>query len=175
MKMIQKNNSFHNATPKGGKKTKSDIWITPKWIIDKIGPFDLDPCGFLPENGPIVKTAENYFTVDMDGLSQNWYGKVFVNFPYSESFKWLEKSKNEYLSGNVEYIIILCFARTETKAWQNNVKYATGINFINKRIKFLDEYGIEHSNGNCPSSLIAFGEKGFDKIKNIDGILVKIC
>lgn len=22
----------------------SDEWYTPKWVIDELGPFDLDPC-----------------------------------------------------------------------------------------------------------------------------------
>lgn len=48
------------------------------------------------------------------------------------------------------------------------------MNFINKRIKFLNSNGIEMSNGNAPSVLIAFGEEAFERIKNIDGIVCEI-
>jgi hypothetical protein len=26
----------------------TDSWITPKWLIDRLGPFDLDPCACSP-------------------------------------------------------------------------------------------------------------------------------
>lgn len=55
--------NFHNATQEGPQNTLTDVWITPQWIIDKIGVSTLDPCGFLKEDGnPIVQTALNYFT-----------------------------------------------------------------------------------------------------------------
>jgi len=166
--------NFTNANKFGPQNTETDIWLTPQWIIDKIGPFDLDPCGHLPNGKPIVKTAENYFTEQNNGLTQPWFGDVFVNFPYSDSFEWLKKCKDEFLSGRVASITVLCFARTETKAWQENVNQATGINLIKKRVKFLTKDGVEKSNGNAPSCLIAFGESAFSKIKNIEGIIVRI-
>lgn len=166
--------NFTNANKLGPSATQTDVWLTPQWIIDKIGPFDLDPCAHLPNGKPIVETASNYFTEEQDGLKQEWFGDVFVNFPYSDGKKWLDKCRKESEKPNVKSITVLCFARTETQAWQQNVKYATGINFINKRVKFLDKDGIERGNGNAPSCLIAFGDTAFEKIKNIDGILVTL-
>jgi hypothetical protein len=168
--------SFHNANKSGGKHTGSDTWITPSWIIEKMGIFDLDPCGYLQDGvNPIVKTADNYFTESDNGLNKEWFGNVFVNFPYSQSREWLNKCKYEYLNNKeVKSIVVLCFVRSETKAWQENVKYATGINLINKRVKFLNYLGEERGNGNAPSCLIAFGENAFERIKNIDGILLNV-
>jgi phage N-6-adenine-methyltransferase len=163
--------SFHAATPQGAKHTTTDTWITPQNIIEVIGISDLDPCGFLPENGkPIVQTANNYFTEKDNGLAQDWssYKTVFVNFPYSQSKEWMEKCRKEHLKGCE--IIILCFVRSDTVAWQNNVKSATGINLISKRIKFLDSNGQVRSNGNAPSAFIAFGEEAFKRIKKINGL-----
>lgn len=51
--------------------------------------------------------------------------------------------------------------------------YRTGINLINKRIKFLTADGIEKGNGNCPSVLIAWGENAFNRIKNADGLIFR--
>lgn len=166
-------NKFQNATPNGPKKTGSDVWLTPPNVIEKIGPFDLDPCAWLPNDKPIVQTAKKYFTEKENGLEQKWEGMVFVNFPYSQSYQWLKKCKDEYLKGDCE-IIVLCFVRSETKAWQENVPYATGINLINKRIKFLDKNGIEKGNGNAPSCLIAFGNDAFERIEKVDGIICSI-
>jgi phage N-6-adenine-methyltransferase len=165
--------TFHNATKLGPENTISDVWLTPKWIIDTIGPFDLDPCGHLPEGKPIIETANKYFTENENGLSQDWspYKVVFVNPPYSDLRNWLNKCKEESFKG--VQIIVLCFVRSETKAWQDNVKHSSGINLINKRIKFLDANGIERGNGNAPSALIAFGEEAFNRIKRIDGLIFK--
>ena len=32
----------HNGRHK--PKVSTDEWYTPRWIIDELGPFDLDPC-----------------------------------------------------------------------------------------------------------------------------------
>lgn len=40
----------HNPT------TSTDDWYTPRWLIDTLGPFDLDPCA-APENVRPFPTA----------------------------------------------------------------------------------------------------------------------
>lgn len=167
-------NKFQQATPQGPGNTVTDVWCSPQWIIDKIGISDLDPCGHLPNGQPIVQTAFNYFTEKENGLIQDWskYKTVFVNFPYSDSYEWLKKCHEEAAKGCE--IIVLCFCRTETRAWSHFVKSATGINLITKRVKFLTGEGVEKTNGNAPSCLIAWGEKAYQRIKNVDGIYVRI-
>lgn len=52
--------------------SKSDEWATPFWLFDELdGEFDfnLDPC-CTKEN----KKCSKYFTIEQDGLSQNWGG-----------------------------------------------------------------------------------------------------
>lgn len=166
--------SFQSVTPQGPTKTGTDTWITPQWIIDKIGISDLDPCGWLPNGQPIVRTALNYFDESTNGLNKDWtsFKSVFVNFPYSQSREWLKKCKEEAKRGCE--IIVLCFVRSDTKAWQENVKFATGLNLINRRVKFLDSQGTEKGNGNAPSCLIAFGEESFKRIKNVNGIITRM-
>lgn len=166
--------NFHNATQLGPANTLTNVWLTPPWIIDKIGISDLDPCGHLPDGKPVVRTANSYFTEENDGLSQDWseYKTIFVNPPYSDLKAWLKKCKEEAANGCE--IITLCFVRSETRAFQENVKSATGINLINKRIKFLTHLGEEKSNGNAPSCLIAWGEKAYNKIKNVDGVYFRV-
>lgn len=166
-------NKFQQATPAGANNTITDTWITPKWIIDAIGLSDLDPCGWTPNGSPVVQTAKKYITEDQNGLSTQWSGSVFCNPPYSDLKTWLEKCA-EYHENTGSQVIILCFVRSETRAFQQNIKSATGINLINKRIKFLDSFGNEKGNGNAPSCLIAYGEEAFERIKNIDGIYCRI-
>jgi hypothetical protein len=112
-----------------------------------------------------------YFTEDQDGLALPWSGSVFCNFPYSQSKPWMKRCAEHGMSGND--VIVLCFARSDTKAWQENVKSSTGINLINRRVSFLGGDGCEHTNGNAPSCLIAWGEDAFQRIRNVDGICLR--
>lgn len=165
--------SFQSATPQGAAHTTTDTWITPRWIIDAIGISDLDPCAYLVDGRPLVETAKKYITEEQDGLKTSWSGTIFCNFPYSDGKIWMEKCRKYYEETGCD-VIILCFARSDTKAWQENVRRATGINLINRRIKFLDRMGVERGNGNAPSVLIAFGEAAYKRIGKVDGILCRI-
>lgn len=55
-------------------------WYTPKFIIDSLGEFDLDPCA---PSVPLFKTAEVMYNEFDDGLAQKWEGRVWLNPPYS--------------------------------------------------------------------------------------------
>ncbi len=49
----------------------TDEWYTPKWIIDALGEFDLDPCA--PEHR-LWNTAKRHITAKEDGLKNPWGG-----------------------------------------------------------------------------------------------------
>lgn len=162
--------NFTNANKEGPKNTLSDVWLTPPWIIDLIGISDLDPCGWLPDGEkPIVQTAHHYFTEKDNGLEQDWFGSVFVNFPYSDAKNWMKKV-NEYYVQTLNPVIVLCFVRSETQWFQEHVRCATGINLIRKRISFLNAQGEQKTNGNAPSCLIAYGESAFERIQHVPGL-----
>lgn len=167
-------NKFQQATPQGQKHTVSDIWLTPEWIINSIGISDLDPCGWKPNGSPIVETAKNYYTEDENGLNKDWYKytSVFCNPPYSDLKNWLKKCHETHSIYGTN-IIVLCFVRSETQAFQNNIKGCTGINLISKRIKFLNYLGEEKGNGNAPSCLIAWGGDAYKRIRNVKGLYFK--
>ena len=131
---------------------KTNTWLTPKWIIDEIGPFDLDPCGF-----PGHYTAERIITLPNDGLIQHWSGRVWLNPPYGRHTKdWLAKLSTH---GNG---IALVFARLDTKWIQPFIK--NGFFQIEGRLKFLDENFNEQTNAGAPSMLIPFGRKNIGSI-----------
>lgn len=63
---------------------------TPKWIFEEIGlRFDLDVCASDNEN--IVVPADRYYTMQDDGLTSEWTGRVWMNPPFSEPRLWAEK------------------------------------------------------------------------------------
>lgn len=53
---------------------KTNEWLTPPWLLDVLGPFDLDPCSPIRRPWP---TADMHYTAEDDGLSQPWHGRVF--------------------------------------------------------------------------------------------------
>jgi hypothetical protein len=52
---------------------------TPRWIIERLGPFDTDPCAADPRPWDCAKV--NY-TARQDGLARPWRGRVFLNPPF---------------------------------------------------------------------------------------------
>jgi len=62
--------------------TGKNEWLTPPYILNSLGPFDLDPCAPID---PPWKMAENYYTIKDDGLVQSWKGKVWCNPPYGNN------------------------------------------------------------------------------------------
>jgi len=129
----------------------NDVWLTPPYIIQALGVFDLDPCAAL--NMPWT-TANKHFTIHDNGLCQEWKGRVWCNPPYGrEAFKWLNKLSKH---GNG---IALIFARTETIGFHNEIwNKADAIFFFKGRLKFHYPNGREGNSANAPSCLVAYGE-----------------
>lgn len=88
---------------------RTDEWYTPKWIIDALGGFDLDPCA--PSER--FYTAERCYTKSINGLSQNWEGRVWLNPPYKNPLigKFMKRLA-EHGNG-----IALVFNRMDTALW----------------------------------------------------------
>lgn len=131
---------------------KEQDWITPQALIEKAGPFDLDPCASMTQPWPCAKRS--YTKLD-DGLTREWEGRVFLNPPYDTRVigHWLAKLAAH---GNG---VALIFARTETQWFHEQVwRRATGIYFFEGRINFYTPRGIRAKyNSGAPSCLVAYG------------------
>lgn len=147
----------------------TDSWITPKWLLDRLGPFDLDPCACDPQPWPC---ADQQYTEN--GLLLPWSGLVWCNPPYGRALgDWLNRCA---LHGNA---IALVFARTETQAFFDNVwPFASCLLFLRGRVTFHYPDGSTPRNGansGGPSVLIAYGKLAEDTLmENRDlGVIVK--
>lgn len=138
-----------------GVKTTDD-WISPRWLIERLGPFHLDPCSSLTQPWPC---AERNLTVADNGLLATWYKHelVWLNPPYGAAMMavWLDRLA---LHGNG---IALVFARTETRAFFQVVwPRASALLFLRGRLTFHYPDGkaskAGHNSGG-PSVLIAYG------------------
>lgn len=134
-------------------RMKNDEWLTPPEIIENLGDFDLDPCS--PVDRP-WSTASNHYTIDDDGLTQPWSGRVWCNPPFGrEAIKWMHKMV-EHGNG-----IALIPARTETAMFYETVwGKADAILFIKGRPHFHYVDGRRAAfNSGAPICLIAYGKE----------------
>jgi len=136
-----------------------DEWLTPPELIKSLGEFDLDPCS--PINRP-WDTAKHHFTELDDGLSKNWFGRVWCNPPYgTQTGKWLHALSNH---GNG---IALIFARTETRMFFDYIwDKADALYFIKGRLRFYNVDGTPGNNtAGAPSVLVAYGKNNIQSFE----------
>lgn len=127
-------------------------WLTPRWILDALGDFDLDPC--CPPDMP-WRTAKRMIQQPEDGLKIGWIGRVWLNPPYGKGNiePWLERM---VVNNNG---IALINVKTDTNWFHDWIfPYATALFFIKGRVKFLRPDGTVAKNGPAsPSVLVAYG------------------
>lgn len=150
--------------------TASDEWYTPKEIIDALGTFDLDPCS--PVN-PLWQTADIMYNKNDNGLSKEWFGRVWLNPPYSRPLiEQFVKRLAEHGNG-----IALLFNRCDSKMFQDIIfEKATAMKFLRNRIRFFRPDGTRGDSPGCGSILIAFGKENAKVLKSctIAGKYVRI-
>lgn len=140
--------------PHTRRENSTDDWITPRWILEAFGPFELDPCASATQPWP---TADQmYKPPAADGLLLPWKGFVFCNPPYGRALgAWLNRMA---LHNNG---IALTFARTETRAFRDYVwPFATCLMFLHGRVTFHlpnGEMSKAGHNSGGPSVLIGYG------------------
>lgn len=148
---------------------KSQVHLTPKWIIDRLGPFDLDPCAATVR--PWDCAARNIVEAD-DGLSCEWAGMVWLNPPFDryQVERWIAR-----LADHGEGIALI-HARTETDWFAPIWERASAILFLDQRLKFWRPDGTEQAaNSGAPVVLVAFGSGALERLKGggIGGWLVE--
>jgi phage N-6-adenine-methyltransferase len=111
----------------------SDEYQTPQYLydfLDNIFHFTLDPCASIQiERQKKIDTKVKY-TMDDNGLLKSWINySTFINPPYSQIKRWIQKSIDEMDNRFETYgktgqkpspIVLLVPARTDTK-WFHQV------------------------------------------------------
>jgi len=106
----------------------SDDYYTPKWIFDALGlHFDLDVASPPhPTNVP----CDRYYTQEDDGLASPWYGRVWMNPPFSKPRPWVERWLDH--GNGVALLPISRAARWIDNLWDSPAK----VYVVNENVKF---------------------------------------
>lgn len=160
---------------------KSQNHITPKFIIDALGPFALDPCASVVRPWDCARIN---LTIAQNGLYCSWHPShsVFLNPPFDryQVAKWIQKLADH---GNG---IALVHARTETDWFEPIWAHASALLFLADRLIFCKPDGspctvrnkqtgkAQPANSGAPVVLAAFGAEMSRRLENcgLHGFLV---
>lgn len=150
-------NSLFETGGSGPVATTHD-WLTPPEILQALGAFDLDPCSsqFQP-----WRTAAVQYTIEDNGLTREWKGRVWCNPPYGPfAAQWLARCAAH------KNAIAFVFARTETAVFQEVVfPAAKAILFLKGRVQFRLPGGGKAGSAGAPSVLIAFDNENAEALR----------
>jgi phage N-6-adenine-methyltransferase len=143
--------------------SNTDEHYTPKEVIDAVlacfGSIDLDPCSNEPTDGSPNVPAGWHFIQEDDGLNRNWVAlTLYMNPPYSDVKRWINKLTEEYESGHVQQAIALVKADPSTRWFQQIWESAEVVCFVDHRLRFHGT--VKNSSAATFASAIAyFGSK----------------
>lgn len=116
-----------------GAHVDRDTWLTPRYVLDQLGEFDLDPCAAAACPDWVCKWS---FTKADNGLVHPWCGRVFCNPPFSETQRWIEKCAAH---GNG---VSLVPASVESRVWRKFVwPKASAVLLLHGRMRFCNPDG----------------------------------
>ena len=114
-----------------------DEWYTPAEYVEAarklMGVIDLDPASCEAAQG--VVQAGTYYDKQKDGLKHPWFGKVWLNPPYSDPAPFTDAASRMYRDGVIEASVILVNNATET-GWFQRLLALYPACFLNRRISF---------------------------------------
>ena len=131
---------IEHGRPHLSRGTANEGWYTPGDLIELatavMGEIDLDPASSA-EAQEVVK-AGAYYTQEVDGLAQQWHGRVFINPPYTAGIvdRYADKLVAEYTRGSVTEAIWLCDNSADTRWFATLADHASVILFLRGRVKF---------------------------------------
>ena len=104
-----------------------------------MGQIDVDPASCAMAN-EIVK-AGKYYTIDDNGLAQDWFGRVWLNPPYSftERDAFVRMLLAKQFSGETIEACLLLNNTTEVSIEQEALGRCDAVCFIRARLAFYNE------------------------------------
>ena len=133
-------------------RTSDDYW-TPTYLFDLLGVrFDLDVA--CPPGGAPWVPADAYYDQEADGLRSPWWGRVWMNPPFSSPAPWADK-----FMSHANGIALLPVSKSKwcARMWER----ADGIVLMDPRLKF--QQGAIF----IPTLMAAFGRDNVEAIARV--------
>lgn len=115
-------------------------WFTPPEYVDAartvLGAIDLDPASTEAANA--VVRARQFYSLDDDGLSQEWCGRVWMNPPYVNALvtRFTQKLADSVHAGTVTAAVVLVNNCTDTE-WRHALSaIVPAMCFTRGRVRF---------------------------------------
>jgi phage N-6-adenine-methyltransferase len=133
----------------------SDQWATPWDLVRRLesqfGTFDLDPAAQAH-----TAKAPAFYTIEDDGLSLPWFGRVWVNPPYSRPGPWCARAQEATSTGEADLVVMLLPASIDTAWFHELVLPHAELQFIRGRVRFIGWEGTPISSPKAPSILAVY-------------------
>ncbi len=141
----------------------NDCLQTPPWVIQHLGPVDLDPCAgrstYIGATNWAIERGEN-------GLLMDWKGFVYCNPPFSQKELWIEKMV-KHRNG------FLMLPERGSAPWFGPLAVAAGVYWVmGKKINFVGG----PSSNNLGSVIFPFGDVAAQRLLDggLPGHLVRV-
>jgi hypothetical protein len=143
------------STPQSGQT--SDDYYTPKWLFEEMGlRFDIDVAA--PPGGVPWIPADRFYTQADNGLTSPWYGRLWMNPPFSKPTPWVRRFR-DHNNG-------VALLPTSKASWYEDLWQDPNARFVSIPSKF--EFTTPAGDGKgifMPTVLVAFGEENQEAIR----------
>lgn len=161
-------------SPPDPEPTDSKWWAHPdlvEAIHTAFDVVDLDPCTSLDANAQI--NATDIYTIVDNGLIRPWYGKMWVNPPFSTCSLWAERIQMEWTAGRIDELLFHCTSRgLNNKSLQWIRENADATIICNGRLPHWDGHHFGLTSPHYGNVITYFGpnvRRVYQAFKNIGG------
>lgn len=135
--------------PEKAPARDGDEWYTPAKYVEAarlvMGGIDLDPASCIVANETVQ--AEAFYTQACNGLKCQWFGRVWLNPPYSETGDWIAHLADLYQHGHIDEAIVLVNAKTEAGWFDLLWEVSPVVCLVRGRISFIPGDGGKSQTG----------------------------
>lgn len=144
----QSRSTSSDEHPQSDEKATPPAFFAP--LAEAVDGFDVDPAAGA-ESEPL---ADVTYTIEDNGLTEDWFGTIWLNPPYSNMIPWVQKIIAEMSTDRVETVLLLCKGDSSTNWWQKAAQEAALISAVDHRLQFE---GTDYS-APFPVHLMVFGD-----------------
>jgi len=150
---------------------KHDTWETPYPIYyEALEKFNVKPTLDVCATKKNTKCI-HYITEKEDSLCFEWLEDVFMNPPYSRVADFMKKAYYQHKKHGIT-ILILIYAKTDTKFWHSFIEDKAEVHFIKGRIKFMQDGVYSKNSAPYPSCFVIYRLERQKQLKDkLTGVL----